>query len=90
MRCSDSPGRKSKETGFGRSLLAGETCKGEPGFPIPSRPRSLCSRGRPGYPFFRTGCSKGRKRFSFFVYPTIQFFDGRSSSRPFLQELPDP
>lgn len=30
------------------------------------------------------------KSFHFVVYPTIQFFDGRSSSRPFLQELPDP
>jgi len=33
---------------------------------------------------------KEGKLFQFVTYPTIQFFDGRSSSRPFLQELPDP
>jgi len=33
---------------------------------------------------------KEGKSFHFVAYPTIQFFDGRSSSRPFLQELPDP
>jgi molybdopterin-containing oxidoreductase family iron-sulfur binding subunit len=33
---------------------------------------------------------KAGKHFYFLAYPTIQFFDGRSSSRPFLQELPDP
>jgi molybdopterin-containing oxidoreductase family iron-sulfur binding subunit len=33
---------------------------------------------------------KEGKHFHFVAYPTIQFFDGRSSSRPFLQELPDP
>jgi len=26
----------------------------------------------------------------FITYPTIQFFDGRSANRPWLQELPDP
>ena len=26
----------------------------------------------------------------FMTYPTVQFFDGRSANRPFLQELPDP
>jgi molybdopterin-containing oxidoreductase family iron-sulfur binding subunit len=31
-----------------------------------------------------------RNSFSFVSYPTIQFFDGRMSNRPFLQELPDP
>ena len=30
------------------------------------------------------------KSFHFVTYPTIQFFDGRSANRPFLQELPDP
>jgi anaerobic selenocysteine-containing dehydrogenase/Fe-S-cluster-containing dehydrogenase component len=30
------------------------------------------------------------KGFHFFAYPTIQFYDGRSANRPFLQELPDP
>ena len=33
---------------------------------------------------------KTEKRFHFIAYPTIQFFDGRSANRPFLQELPDP
>ena len=28
--------------------------------------------------------------FHFITYPAIQFFDGRSANRPFLQELPDP
>ncbi|HSR10391.1 MAG TPA: molybdopterin dinucleotide binding domain-containing protein, partial [Thermodesulfobacteriota bacterium] len=28
--------------------------------------------------------------FSFMTYPTIQFYDGRTANRPFLQELPDP
>jgi len=31
-----------------------------------------------------------KKGFDFVTYPTIQFFDGRSANRPFLQELPDP
>jgi molybdopterin-containing oxidoreductase family iron-sulfur binding subunit len=30
------------------------------------------------------------KHFHFITYPTVQFFDGRSANRPFLQELPDP
>ena len=30
------------------------------------------------------------KSFHFITYPAIQFFDGRSANRPFLQELPDP
>ena len=30
------------------------------------------------------------KSFYFIAYPTVQFFDGRSANRPFLQELPDP
>ena len=30
------------------------------------------------------------KNFSFVSFPTIQFFDGRSANRPFLQEMPDP
>ena len=33
---------------------------------------------------------KKEKGFSFVTYPTIQFFDGRTANRPFLQELPDP
>ncbi len=33
---------------------------------------------------------KTEKHFYFVAYPTIQFFDGRSANRPFLQELPDP
>jgi len=33
---------------------------------------------------------KAEKRFHFVTYPTVQFFDGRSANRPFLQELPDP
>ena len=28
--------------------------------------------------------------FDFFIYPTIQFFDGSLANRPFLQEMPDP
>ena len=28
--------------------------------------------------------------FDFFIYPTIQFFDGRMANRPVLQEMPDP
>jgi anaerobic selenocysteine-containing dehydrogenase/Fe-S-cluster-containing dehydrogenase component len=31
-----------------------------------------------------------KQGFDFITYPTIQFFDGRSANRPFLQELPDP
>lgn len=30
------------------------------------------------------------KTFDLFIYPTIQFFDGRLANRPFLQEMPDP
>jgi len=30
------------------------------------------------------------KSLQFIAYPTIQFFDGRSANRPWLQELPDP
>jgi molybdopterin-containing oxidoreductase family iron-sulfur binding subunit len=33
---------------------------------------------------------KGEKRFHFVTYPTVQFFDGRTANRSFLQELPDP
>jgi molybdopterin-containing oxidoreductase family iron-sulfur binding subunit len=31
-----------------------------------------------------------RAGFNFLAYPTIQFFDGSLSNRPFLQEMPDP
>ena len=31
-----------------------------------------------------------QQHLSFISYPTIQFFDGRTANRPFLQELPDP
>ena len=31
-----------------------------------------------------------QQNLSFISYPTIQFFDGRTANRPFLQELPDP
>jgi anaerobic selenocysteine-containing dehydrogenase/Fe-S-cluster-containing dehydrogenase component len=34
--------------------------------------------------------TRNKDEFSFVSYPTIQFFDGRSANRPFLQELPDP
>jgi molybdopterin-containing oxidoreductase family iron-sulfur binding subunit len=33
---------------------------------------------------------KSGKPFHFVTYPTVQFFDGRTANRPFLQELPDP
>jgi molybdopterin-containing oxidoreductase family iron-sulfur binding subunit len=33
---------------------------------------------------------KSEKNFYFISYPTVQFFDGRGSNRPWLQELPDP
>ncbi len=32
----------------------------------------------------------GGKVLSLISYPTVQFFDGRTANRPFLQELPDP
>jgi anaerobic selenocysteine-containing dehydrogenase/Fe-S-cluster-containing dehydrogenase component len=31
-----------------------------------------------------------KEGFHFITYPTVQFFDGRSANRPWLQELPDP
>jgi anaerobic selenocysteine-containing dehydrogenase/Fe-S-cluster-containing dehydrogenase component len=34
--------------------------------------------------------SHEERSLSFISYPTVQFFDGRSANRPFLQELPDP
>ena len=33
---------------------------------------------------------KAEKPFHFVTYPTVQFFDGRTANRPFLQEMPDP
>jgi anaerobic selenocysteine-containing dehydrogenase/Fe-S-cluster-containing dehydrogenase component len=33
---------------------------------------------------------QSEKDFHFITYPSIQFFDGRSANRPWLQELPDP
>ena len=33
---------------------------------------------------------KGERTLHFISYPTVQFFDGRGSNRPWLQELPDP
>ena len=33
---------------------------------------------------------KESKGFHFITYPTLQFFDGRTANRPWLQELPDP
>jgi molybdopterin-containing oxidoreductase family iron-sulfur binding subunit len=38
----------------------------------------------------RPGDEKKENTFDFFIYPTIQFFDGRLANRPFLQEMPDP
>jgi len=33
---------------------------------------------------------KTENPFNLVTYPTIQFFDGRTANRPFLQEMPDP
>jgi molybdopterin-containing oxidoreductase family iron-sulfur binding subunit len=33
---------------------------------------------------------ESEKGFHFITYPTVQFYDGRQSNRPWLQELPDP
>jgi molybdopterin-containing oxidoreductase family iron-sulfur binding subunit len=52
------------------------------------------SRGkRAPFTFSGPGGAMGGKKentFDLFVYPTIQFFDGRLANRPFLQEMPDP
>jgi len=34
--------------------------------------------------------ARGDNSYQLVAYPTIQFFDGRGASRPWLQELPDP
>jgi molybdopterin-containing oxidoreductase family iron-sulfur binding subunit len=47
---------------------------------------------RKAAPSFAVGVPspKSPDRFTLVTYPTIQFFDGRSANRPWLQELPDP
>jgi anaerobic selenocysteine-containing dehydrogenase/Fe-S-cluster-containing dehydrogenase component len=44
---------------------------------------------RPSFPG-PDSIEKQKEGFQFITYPTVQFFDGRSASRPWLQELPDP
>jgi molybdopterin-containing oxidoreductase family iron-sulfur binding subunit len=45
-----------------------------------------------GFSFPAPGSAAGKKPagLQLMAYPTIQFFDGRSANRPWLQELPDP
>ncbi len=54
--------------------------------PLPSAPPSAAPSGHPP----SEPQPKPETSFHFITYPTIQFFDGRSANRPFLQELPDP
>ena len=82
---------KSKNPGtaeafWQESLQRGGTWSSSP--PPPSKPL-LPVAGLNFSPSAPAG-KKEEKHFHFVSYPTIQFFDGRSSSRPFLQELPDP
>jgi anaerobic selenocysteine-containing dehydrogenase/Fe-S-cluster-containing dehydrogenase component len=76
----------SSEAFWQESLQKGGTW----GSPPPSSSKPLLpAAGLNFFPSAPTAQGAG-KQFHFVVYPTIQFFDGRSSSRPFLQELPDP
>ena len=80
-------GKGSAETFWRESLQKGGTWS----------PRRKESSRHPSLPFNFTPSppappqtEKTEKRFHFVAYPTIQFFDGRTANRPFLQELPDP
>lgn len=44
------------------------------------------------FAFFRAAAPQAdaRKGLVLISYPTVQFFDGRTANRPFLQEMPDP
>lgn len=58
---------------------------GSPGSQAKRRPISAIR------PFVPSPLPPGKQQvLSFISYPTIQFFDGRTANRPFLQELPDP
>ncbi len=65
-----------------RGGLWGEQPQGTP--KAPSALAGISSSSPPPAP------ARSGKSFYFVTYPTIQFFDGRSANRPFLQELPDP
>ena len=47
------------------------------------RPPAMADQPPPSVP-------QGKGNYSLISYPTVQFFDGRTANRPFLQELSDP
>jgi molybdopterin-containing oxidoreductase family iron-sulfur binding subunit len=83
-------GKSSKagpaEAFWQESVQKGGTWSSSPQHPSKPLPPAASLNFSPSVP----APEKAGKHFHFVAYPTIQFFDGRSSSRPFLQELPDP
>ena len=80
-------GQGSDESFWEECLRRGGTWEVTP--PKPFKPPSFFFN----FTFFPSDPSptgKTGKFFEFVTYPTIQFFDGRTANRPFLQELPDP
>ncbi|OPY75450.1 MAG: Tetrathionate reductase subunit B precursor [Syntrophorhabdus sp. PtaU1.Bin153] len=63
---------------------------GPPDEPPAVRYRPSTSRAKQSFEPQPPAASSAPRDLSFFSYPTVQFLDGRSSNRPFLQELPDP
>jgi anaerobic selenocysteine-containing dehydrogenase/Fe-S-cluster-containing dehydrogenase component len=55
-----------------------------------SRERTPAVSKSLSYAFPRFGKEKQEPGFSFIPYPTVQFFDGRTANRLWIQELPDP
>lgn len=80
-------GKESPETFWQESLQRGGAWSAQSREPVRSLSGSLnITFTQPSSP----PPGKAEKLFHFVTYPTVQFFDGRTANRPFLQELPDP
>jgi anaerobic selenocysteine-containing dehydrogenase/Fe-S-cluster-containing dehydrogenase component len=90
-KAKETGGAASPETFWQESLKKGGLWPALQG-DRPARPRAITG----GLTFSRPEASAADKSQSvakglgFIACPTIQFFDGRTANRPFLQEMPDP